>query len=291
MINDLIMERAPDFDLLGVLVAVSEERNFREAARRLGMSQGAVSLKLKALQETLPLPLFSLVGKRKVLTHYGRELSAFARSEMDRWRLEYGKVNRKYEDAARLSLVLGCRREVFEQLASRFMFGGTVVHRAHSAHEAALALQSRQIDLAITHERPDSAELMAKKMLVSTAVLAVHKRWVKGALQPRSKEFLLQTPCILYQTDGHLLRDWVESLGLNVKDLQPRIVTDDWRTLQTLVQGGYGYAVLPNYIALPDREVLTAPLPESVLHPVTFYAVYRRDLAQIPAFKKMMAGW
>src|ERR1035437_8708339 len=79
MITVLIMKHAP-FELLRVLIAVGESRNFREAAEKLQISQPAVSLKLKELEAHQPLPIFSLEGKRKVLTHYGRSLYELAKS-------------------------------------------------------------------------------------------------------------------------------------------------------------------------------------------------------------------
>ena len=66
-------------ELWNVLIAVSESRNFRAAAEKLRISQPAVSFKLKELERHLPLPLFQLEGRRKVLTHFGRALSEVAK--------------------------------------------------------------------------------------------------------------------------------------------------------------------------------------------------------------------
>ena len=67
------------FDLFKVLIAVAESKNFREAAEKLQISQPAVTFKLRELESTQPLPLFSLEGKRKVLTHFRRSLYELAK--------------------------------------------------------------------------------------------------------------------------------------------------------------------------------------------------------------------
>ena len=69
------------FELYRVLQAVAESRSFREAAEKLGISQPAVSFKIKELESLQPLPLFRLEGKRKVLTHFGRALCSVAKEE------------------------------------------------------------------------------------------------------------------------------------------------------------------------------------------------------------------
>src|SRR4051812_38795475 len=94
----------PPFELLETLIAVAESGNFREAAHSLGLSQGAVSLKLKRLQEQVALPIFTLQGRRKILTHFGRELHTFARNQAERLESEYSRLDRKFENASNLKL-------------------------------------------------------------------------------------------------------------------------------------------------------------------------------------------
>lgn len=280
----------PSFEYFQVLIAAAEAKNYAEAARRLGLSQGSVSIKLKTLQRELPLPLFTVRGKKNVLTHYGREVYEFARRNADRIRIEYESLNRKYATAENLSVTVGCRRELFERLAPRLLFGGRVVHRPLSAHDAVTALRDRKIDIAISYERPDLSDVLAKKVLESRAHLIVHRRLLKKAGKDflRSREFYTSVPCVLYSVDGHLLRDWVGHLGLALDALKPRLVTEDWRTLQILVEAGHGYAVVPDYIRPQQKEVEIHPLPESILPKYIFYAVFYRDLLSASPIRSLI---
>jgi DNA-binding transcriptional LysR family regulator len=281
---------APSPALLEVLIAAAESRSYSEAARKLGLSQGSVSIKLKALQAQLSLPLFTVKGKKNVLTHYGREVYEFAKRNADRLNAEYEALSRKYASAENLSVSIGCRRELFEKLAPRIDFEGRIVHRPLSARDATAALLDRKIDVAITYERPDSTDLVAKKVLESKAHLIVHRKFLKGAGKSflTSPDFFASRPCVLYDTQGHLLSDWVEHLRLSLSDLKARMVTEDWRTLQRLVEEGQGYAVVPDYVLPQSRDVEIHPLPESVLPKYAFYAVFYRDLLGVSAIKGLL---
>ena len=51
--------------------------NYTKAANELGLTQPAVSIQLKQLEENLELPLFEKIGKKLFLTPAGQELKSF----------------------------------------------------------------------------------------------------------------------------------------------------------------------------------------------------------------------
>ncbi len=62
-----------------VFLAAAEEENFSAAARKLHLSQPAISFQIQALEQRLNLQLFARNGKRIELTETGRELMPLAR--------------------------------------------------------------------------------------------------------------------------------------------------------------------------------------------------------------------
>jgi LysR family transcriptional regulator, transcriptional activator of the cysJI operon len=64
---------------LVVFRAVAEQRSFRKAAEELYLTQPAVSLQIKALEEDLGVQLFDRTGSRIALTDAGNTLLGFAR--------------------------------------------------------------------------------------------------------------------------------------------------------------------------------------------------------------------
>jgi len=68
------------FRQLSVFEAVSRRLSFSRAAEELHLTQPAVSMQIKQLEENVGLPLFEQLGKKIFLTEAGRELSHYART-------------------------------------------------------------------------------------------------------------------------------------------------------------------------------------------------------------------
>jgi len=62
---------------------VAEHLSFSKAARELHLTQPAISIQVKQLQESAGVPLFELIGKKIHLTEAGRELARYAASMSD----------------------------------------------------------------------------------------------------------------------------------------------------------------------------------------------------------------
>src|SRR5512141_1879208 len=64
---------------LEIFLAAAEEENFSAAARKLHLSQPAISFQIQALEQRLNLQLFQRSGRRIALTEAGRDLLPMAR--------------------------------------------------------------------------------------------------------------------------------------------------------------------------------------------------------------------
>jgi DNA-binding transcriptional LysR family regulator len=65
---------------LAVLEAVARNLSFTKAADELHLTQPAVSMQIKQIEESIGLPLFEQVGKKVFLTEAGHEMYSYARS-------------------------------------------------------------------------------------------------------------------------------------------------------------------------------------------------------------------
>ena len=63
-----------ELDQLRGLLEIARERSFTRAAEKLFLTQPAVSLQIKALEEEVGLRLFERHGKRVTITNAGRIL-------------------------------------------------------------------------------------------------------------------------------------------------------------------------------------------------------------------------
>src|SRR5574340_1107791 len=64
---------------LKVFEAVARQRSFSRAAEALHLSQPAVSMQIKQLEEGVGLPLFEQMGKKIFLTEAGQEMFHYSR--------------------------------------------------------------------------------------------------------------------------------------------------------------------------------------------------------------------
>jgi DNA-binding transcriptional LysR family regulator len=280
-------------DLLQVLIAVGDSRNFREAADKLRISQPAVSHKLKELESFHSLPLFVLEGKRKVLTHYGRALYQIAKEETVSFERGIEALHRLYSSGDKLTIKIGGRSEVLEAVIPHLDFSGRIELIPISSREAIERLLRHEIDIAISYERPDSTEFQAKKLFQSKTYFAIHRKLLKKkSMSPdllRDPDFLSQTPCVAYSNEGHLIRDLIRPLSLSFDNLNIRFISEDWRTIQFLVSQGEGYAVIPSYVQTQSPDVLQLEIPNTLVRDLDFFAIFEKGLKKIKAFQGLLA--
>ena len=70
------------FRQLKVFEAVSRHLNYTSAAKELHLSQPAVSMQIKQLEEQTDMPLIEKMGKKLYLTEVGQEMYSYARSTL-----------------------------------------------------------------------------------------------------------------------------------------------------------------------------------------------------------------
>src|SRR5512142_953572 len=68
---------------LEVFIAAAEFENFSAAARKLHLSQPAISFQIQALEQQLNVQLFQRTGRRITLTEAGRDLLPMAREMLN----------------------------------------------------------------------------------------------------------------------------------------------------------------------------------------------------------------
>jgi len=281
-----------DPNLLKTLISVAESKSFQEAARRLGISQPAVSFQLRQLEACVPMPLFYLSGKRKVLTHYGQSLFETAKRQMDALGKSLEDLDRYYADPAKMTLRIGGRLEVLGYVSDRITFPGRLEFIQTSSGDAVRKLLAHELDIAISYQLPDSADLMAKKLFQSSSYIVAHKNLLhrkKLNLDlAKNPAFLKESPAIVYQRSGHILQDWIRHCGLSLTDLNIRYIVEDWRLVKDLVDRGSGYALVPEYVSGFGSDIVRLELPAGALPRYTFHALFERGLKKIKAFQEVL---
>jgi DNA-binding transcriptional LysR family regulator len=159
-----------------IFEAVARHSSISRAAAELHLTQPAVSMQIKQLEEQIGLPLLEHIGKRLFLTDAGLELRAHAKrfaaqtvdlkNAMDQYRgLQRGVLR-----LAGVSTASYFLPALIASLSARHP--GMRISLQVANREAVLgALADNRTDLAITGQPPDSAELVAQHFMDNPLVV------------------------------------------------------------------------------------------------------------------------
>jgi DNA-binding transcriptional LysR family regulator len=199
---------------LRVFEAVARHLNFSRAAEELHLSQPAVSMQIRQLEDNVGLPLFEQMGKRIYLTDAGRELFQYSRSiaqqleemevVLDQMKgLERGKLNIS---------VVSTANYFAPQLLAKFckQYNKVAVSLNVSNREAVLKqLSDNQTDLAIMGRPPDGLDIVADSFMENPLVVIAppDHRLAKQRKIPLAK---LQQETFLLRESGSGTRNAME---------------------------------------------------------------------------------
>ncbi|MBS1190386.1 MAG: RuBisCO operon transcriptional regulator CbbR [Rhodocyclaceae bacterium] len=152
---------------LRVFEAVASQLSFSRAARELFLTQPAVSMQVKQLEESAGLPLYEQVGKRIRLTEAGELMAQTARRVAGEMRqLKESLVALKGVEAGSLALAVVSTGIYFApHFLGRFSarHPGVRVRLLEANREHVLQLlAASEVDLAVMGETPDGSGLAAE---------------------------------------------------------------------------------------------------------------------------------
>ncbi len=161
---------------LRVFEAVARHLSFSRAAEALHLSQPAVSMQIKQLEQNVGLALFEQLGKRIYLTGAGRELQHYSRAIAQQLAdLEAAVGQMKGLEKGRLAVAVASTANYFApQLLARFCdrHKGIAVSLNVANREAVLkALGDNDTDLAIMGQPPEGMDLVAQSFMENPLVV------------------------------------------------------------------------------------------------------------------------
>jgi len=190
---------------LRVFESVARHLSFSRAAEELYLTQPAVSMQIKQLEDNIELPLFEQLGKKIFLTDAGRELSHYSRSIAQQLKeMEEVLDQLKGLDRGRLALsVVSTAKYFAPQLLARFQkMHPRVAATIYVANRENVLkhLADNEVDLAIMGHPPQEMDLNAQPFLENLLVcigapehpLAKQKKIPLARLEQES--FLVREP-------------------------------------------------------------------------------------------------
>lgn len=230
--------------------AVAQDGNLTHTARRLNVSQSALSVQIRKLEDRLGHALFERRGRALHLTEAGRITLDHAEAIFATGEELLGTL--RETGAARLAVRIGALATLSRNFQISFVgpllarSDIEVVLRSGSQAELLLALQALALDVVLTNQAPANDALtpfIAHKLseqpvsLIGTPALVGETRAIADLL--RAHPVILPTP-------GSGVRAGFDAL-VDRLDLRPQIAAevDDMAMMRLLVREGFALAVLP----------------------------------------------
>lgn len=268
---------------LVIFQAVAENLSFTRAAETLHLSQPAVSMQIRQLEDQVELPLFEQLGRKVYLTEAGRELYDYSRRITDQLR-ELEEVLNALKGVTAGSLRVSVATTANE-FSARMLAGfgqqhpGSalsldVTNRAMLIHQ----LNANECDLVIMGRPPDGLDVVARPFLENPlVVIAAPTHPLAGnteiaLTQLASEPFVLREPGS--GTRGAMERVFAaQGIAIN-----RRMELGNNEAVKQVVSAGLGLAVVSAHTVVQELETGRLVILQAEDFPILreWYLVHRR---------------
>jgi DNA-binding transcriptional LysR family regulator len=289
--------RSLNLDQLRALEAVTEGKSFSAAARKLNLSQPAVSVQIRELERRFNVKLVERLGKQAHATPPGRELLAVARQifrECDRAE----EVMRRYRDGWIGRVRIGTTNTALTFLLPpllrklRHEHPGLELHVTNlPSRESVEAILQNRIDLALVSLPVEAAQLLVTP-LMSEHMVAIFPAGARNIPSVVTPQFVMDQPLLMEHTRAaihDLVLQW-----LSRQPGQPQISMHlgTIEAIKSAVASDLGMSIIPEIAVSPhDDEIVVRPLRPQLFR--TFGLIEHRSKPVEPAFaivREVLAG-
>ena len=284
----------PDLDRLFAFRAVVASGGFTRAAEAAGLSQSAMSLKIRQLERELGVRLLERVGRRVTPTAAGAELLV----HVDRLKAAHeaaiaaiaphragaiGRVSIGTGATACLHFLPGPLRALRERMP-----GLEIIVRTGDTADMLIDLEANRLDVALV-TLPATGRAFVVEELAVDPLIAVMPAEAGGGGRPIGAVELAHHPLILYESRGatrRIVDDWFAAGGVAAR---PVMELGSVETIRELVGAGLGAAVLPSLAfppGAPSGAITTRPLTPPLERRLGI--VLRRDKVLEPGLRAMV---
>ena len=287
-----------DWEKLRLFELVAEAGSFTEAARRVHMSQPALSRQIGALELAIGAKLFHRHARGLAMTHEGEQLRAATHDMQDRL-----ERTRQAIDASRdkptgeirltttvsfgstwLARHLGDFLDIYPDITVNMMLSDNDVD-----------LTKREADVAIRFHLPFQAELVQKPLIGIRHYLCASPDYIARHGAPHTIEDLDSHRLLAYGTTApEFLKgiNWALELGHQGAPREAALTINNSHGVLQAVESGAGIAALPSYlIRFSGRvKVIMPDLDGPVFRTYFTYPVELRRSVRVAALRDFLIG-
>ena len=270
---------------------VARDGNLTRTAERINLSQSALSIQIRTLEERLGHALFERTGRRLVLTEVGRIALDYADRIFDAGDELLATLDRA--GASQPPLRVGAASTLSRNFQMRFLAPALddalpVVLRSGPDAQLLSDLRDLALDVVLSTEAPrDAADFIAHRLAEQPVLL----HGLPDLIDGRGLDDLLANETFVVPTEPAIRSGFAalcDRLGLT-----PRIAADvdDMAMVRLLARAGAGIAVAPAVVVadeLDSGRLATVPHPTGIVE--TFFAITVRRAFPHPAIEGLLAA-
>jgi len=234
---------------LQIFLKITQTRSITKAAEDLHLTQPAVSIQLKNLQDQFEIPLTEVIGRQLYVTDFGAEIAiAVEKILSEIYAINYKTLAYKGQLTGRLKLsVVSTGKYVIPYFLSDFL-------KHHQGIELLLdvtnkarvieSLEKNEVDFALVSVMPDKLQVNAIELMQNKLYL------VGGSERPEevkdSTHEILENLPIIYREEGSGTRYTMEKyLAIHHLRVKKKMELTSNEAVKQAVIAGLGYAVMP----------------------------------------------
>ncbi|MFT4568002.1 MAG: DNA-binding transcriptional LysR family regulator [Saprospiraceae bacterium] len=251
---------------LKVFLQITEYQSVTKAAEALFLTQPAVSIQLKKLQEQFPIPLTEVVGRRLYVTDFGKEIAAAAEkilAEVEA--INYQTMAYKNMLAGRLKLsIASTGKYVMPYFLAGFLNKHRGVDLIMDVTNKSLVVQSleqNKVDFALVSVVPDQLKTHQLTLLRNKLYLIGSTRLKNN--KPKKTIKIFQEYPLLFRESGSATRNVMEEFIAEKKlPVYKKMELTSNEAVKQAVIAGLGYSIMPLIgirDALNNKEVEIIP--------------------------------
>lgn len=283
------------FRQLEVFEVVARLLSYTKASKELHLSQPAVSMQIKQLEESAGLPLLEQVGRKTYLTEAGKEMYHYCRTIADQLE-EAGEVLEQLKGlkSGRLEITVATTANAFAtRMLSMFnkrYEGSTVSLNVTNREHLLRQLADNEKDIAIMGRPPEDADLVTEPFADNPLVVVAAPDHPLVGMQPIPL-YMLQEQTFVVREKGSgtrtAMQRFFEEHNLTITT---SMEMNENEAIKQAVQAGMGLAIVSIHTIELELETKRLVILDVEDFPIMrhWYLVHRKDKRLSPitqAFK------
>lgn len=280
---------------LRLFEAVARYGSYTRAAESIHLTQPAISIQIKRLEEGLGVSLFEQIGKKIYLTAAGKELYATCKDVFERLSAFEGKLDElRGEVAGPLNLAAVTTAKYFlpHYLGAFLRRYPKVVPQLKASNRARIVerMEANEDDIYIMATLPDNIDIEVHPFLKDELVMFAHPKHPLAGKKQVPLEQLLRERIISREAGSGIRMTFERLLAEHELKIEPYMELGSGEAIKQAVMSGIGIAMLSTFSLKLELESKRLVLLDVVGLPIrrNWYAVHRRGKHLTPAALKFI---